>query len=182
MFDFHYHFAIEFLVGKEDGAKKGRVGAVGSQGGAPRHGRAVAVWLDEGDIAWLTEIAHRSTGGMHRETKGRHVPCETARRGHLRPLTGEVHSTYVEDVAAWFLDTNYNGKTFKISQAFFPGDPDAWKKLQLALKATIPEETFAPMRGTLSFPFEPGERNGIIVKVLDFRGNKVVRVTSFTGV
>jgi len=84
MFDFHYYFAIEFLVREEDGAKKGRVGAVGSQGGAPRHGRAVAPWLDEGDIASLTEIAHRSTGGMRRETKGRHVPCGTARRGHLR--------------------------------------------------------------------------------------------------
>jgi adenine-specific DNA-methyltransferase len=41
------------------------------------------------------------------------------------PLTGEVHSTRGEDVAAWFLDTDYDGMTFHICQAFFPGDSDA---------------------------------------------------------
>jgi len=97
------------------------------------------------------------------------------------PLTGDVHSTRGEDVAAWFLDTDYDGKTFKISQAFFPGDPDAWEKLQRALKATIPKEAFEQMRGTVSFPFEPGEHQRIAVKVIDFRGNEVVRVVSLGG-
>jgi len=94
------------------------------------------------------------------------------------PLTGEVHSTRGEDVAAWFLDTDYDGKTFKISQAFFPGDPDAWEKLQRALRAQIDPEAFERMRGTVSFPFEPGEHHRIAVKVIDFRGNEVVRVIS----
>jgi adenine-specific DNA-methyltransferase len=92
------------------------------------------------------------------------------------PLAGEVQSTRGEDVAAWFLDTDYDGKTFHICQAFFPGDPDAWEKLQRALKATIPEEAFERMRGTVSFPFQPGEHRRIAVKVIDFRGNEVVRV------
>ena len=94
------------------------------------------------------------------------------------PLTGEVQSTRGEDVAAWFLDTDYDGKTFHICQAFFPGDPDAWEKLQRALKATIPEEDFEQMRGTVSFPFQPGEHRRIAVKVIDFRGNEVVRVVN----
>jgi adenine-specific DNA-methyltransferase len=94
------------------------------------------------------------------------------------PLSGEVHSTRGEDVAAWFLDTDYDGKTFKISQAFFPGDPDAWEKLQRALKAQIAPEAFEQMRGTVSFPFQPGEHQRIAVKVIDFRGNEVVRVVS----
>jgi len=92
------------------------------------------------------------------------------------PVTGEVHSTRGEDVAAWFLDTDYDGKTFKISQAFFPGDLDAWEKLQGALKAQIDPEAFDRMRGTVSFPFKPGEHGRIAVKVIDFRGNEVVRV------
>jgi adenine-specific DNA-methyltransferase len=94
------------------------------------------------------------------------------------PLTGEVQSTRGEDVAAWFLDTDYDGKTFHICQAFFPGDPDAWEKLQRALRAQIPPEAFEQMRGTVSFPFEPGEHRRIAVKVIDFRGNEVVRVVS----
>lgn len=92
------------------------------------------------------------------------------------PLTGEVHSERGENVAAWFLDTDYDGKTFKIAQAFFPGDPDAWEKLQRALKAQIDPEAFERMRGTESFPFTPGEHKRIAVKVIDFRGNEVVRV------
>jgi adenine-specific DNA-methyltransferase len=94
------------------------------------------------------------------------------------PVTGEVHSTRGEDVAAWFLDTDYDGKTFHICQAFFPGDPDAWEKLQRALRAQIPAKVFGQMRGTLSFPFEAGQHNRIAVKVIDFRGNEVVRVMS----
>jgi adenine-specific DNA-methyltransferase len=97
------------------------------------------------------------------------------------PMTGEVHSTRGEDVAAWFLDTDYDGMTFHICQAFFPGDPDAWEKLQRALKATIPEEIFKQMRGTVSFPFETGEHQRIAVKVIDFRGNEVVRIISLRG-
>ncbi|QSR87650.1 site-specific DNA-methyltransferase [Candidatus Methylacidiphilum infernorum] len=94
------------------------------------------------------------------------------------PLTGEAHSTRGEDVAAWFLDTDYDGKTFHICQAFFPGDSDAWEKLQRALRAQIDPETFEKMRGTASFPFQLGEHKRIAVKVIDFRGNEVVRVVN----
>jgi adenine-specific DNA-methyltransferase len=94
------------------------------------------------------------------------------------PLKGEVHSTRGEDVAAWFLDTDYDGKTFHICQAFFPGDANAWEKLQRALKAQIDAEAFERMRGTVSFPFQPGQHRRIAVKVIDFRGNEVVRVVS----
>jgi adenine-specific DNA-methyltransferase len=91
------------------------------------------------------------------------------------PLTGEVHSTRGEDVAAWFLDTDYDGMTFHICQAFFPGDTDVWEKLKRALKAQIDPEAFESMRGTVSFPFQPGEHQRIAVKVLDYRGNEVIR-------
>jgi len=92
------------------------------------------------------------------------------------PVTGEAHSSRGEDVAAWFLDTDYDGKTFHISQAFFPGDSKAWEKLKRALKAQIDPEAFEQMRGTVSFPFESGGHKRIAVKVIDFRGNEVVRV------
>ncbi|OYD14342.1 hypothetical protein CH330_08870 [candidate division WOR-3 bacterium JGI_Cruoil_03_51_56] len=66
--------------------------------------------------------------------------------------------------------------TFHISQAFFPGDGKAWDRLQRALKAQIDPEAFAQMRGTKSFPFKPGKHKRIAVKVIDFRGNEVIRV------
>jgi len=94
------------------------------------------------------------------------------------PLTGEVYSTSGNDVAAWFLDTDYDGATFHICQAFFPGDADAWKKLRRALKAQIAPETFERMCGTCSFPFKPGDHKRVAVKVIDFRGNEVMVVRS----
>ncbi|MEW6716041.1 MAG: DUF559 domain-containing protein [Chloroflexota bacterium] len=92
------------------------------------------------------------------------------------PLTGETRHTRGSDVAAWFLDTDYDGMTFHICQAFFPGDGKAWQRLQRALKAQIDRQAFRQMRGTTSFSFKPGEHKRIAVKVIDFRGNEVVRV------
>jgi adenine-specific DNA-methyltransferase len=92
------------------------------------------------------------------------------------PLTGKADSTRGDDAAAWFLDTDYDGMTFHICQAFFPGDRDAWDKLQRALKAQIEPETFELMRGTRTFPFQAGKHKRIAVKVIDFRGNEVPRV------
>lgn len=92
------------------------------------------------------------------------------------PLTGETEHADGHDVAAWFLDTDYDGQTFHICQAFFPGDGRAWQRLQRALKARIDRDAFHQMRGTVSFPFEPGKHRRVAVKVIDFRGNEVVRV------
>lgn len=98
------------------------------------------------------------------------------------PLTGETDHAPGDRTAAWFLDTDYDGMTFHVSQAFFPGDEDAWDKIQRALRATIDEESFERMRGTHSFPFKPGAHKRIAVKVIDFRGNEVVRVMGLDGV
>jgi len=77
------------------------------------------------------------------------------------PLTGKADSSPGEDAAAWFLDTDYDGMTFHICQAFFPGDKDAWDKLQRALRAQIEPEAFEQMRGTKSFPFQPVSTSGL---------------------
>jgi len=41
-------------------------------------------------------------------------------------------------------------------------------------------KAFEKMGGTVSFPFEPGEHKRIAVKVINFRGNEVVRVVPCT--
>ena len=37
------------------------------------------------------------------------------------PATGEVSSDSTDEIAAWFLDQDYDRRSFLISQAFFPG-------------------------------------------------------------
>jgi adenine-specific DNA-methyltransferase len=48
--------------------------------------------------------------------------------------------------------------------------------LSRALRGVIDEEAFGRMRGTKSAPFHPGEHNRVAVKVIDFRGNEVIKV------
>jgi adenine-specific DNA-methyltransferase len=92
------------------------------------------------------------------------------------PNTGELRQSRGEDVAAWFLDQDYDGYTFCISQAFFPSDSGAWEKLERALKGTLDPEKFAALRGTASLPFQPGKHKRVAVKVIDMRGNEVISI------
>src|SRR5262249_14716263 len=47
------------------------------------------------------------------------------------PVTNTIRSTEDAKVAAWFIDSDYDGRTFCITQAFFP-DKSAWEKLSKA--------------------------------------------------
>ena len=81
-------------------------------------------------------------------------------------------------MAAWFLDGDYDGRTFCITQAFFP-DKSAWEKLSKALNGpggVIDAERFEALSGTTSLPFPPGKYICAAVKVIDPRGNEVMRV------
>ena len=80
-----------------------------------------------------------------------------------------------DKVAAWFIDSDYDGRTFCITQAFFPNKA-AWSKIARALKGVIDEERFENFSGTTSLPFPAGEHQRVAVKVIDPRGNEVMRV------
>jgi adenine-specific DNA-methyltransferase len=91
------------------------------------------------------------------------------------PVENTIRSTGADKVAAWFLDSDYDGQTFCITQAFFP-DSSAWEKLARALKTTVDPERFEAFSGTRSLPFAPGKHKRVAVKVIDPRGNEVMRV------
>jgi adenine-specific DNA-methyltransferase len=100
---------------------------------------------------------------------------------HLRgvdsfdPSTMETRSVKGADVPAWFLDTDYNGRVFRVCQAFFP-KTQAWDALKRSLKAEFEESLFDHLAGDTSAPFEPGEHRTIAVKVIDERGNELMVV------
>ena len=91
------------------------------------------------------------------------------------PVDNTVSSADADKVAAWFVDADYDGRTFCITQAFFP-DKSAWNKIARALKGVIDEDQFEKFSGTESFPFPVGEHACVAVKVIDPRGNEVMRV------
>jgi adenine-specific DNA-methyltransferase len=91
------------------------------------------------------------------------------------PVANHIVSSGAEKVAAWFIDTDYDGKVFCVCQAFFP-DKSAWEKLQRALKATIAEDEWTKLTGKVSLPFKKGKTGLVAVKVIDPRGNEVMRI------
>ena len=91
------------------------------------------------------------------------------------PVSNTIVSENADGVAAWFVDSDYDGRTFCISQAFFP-DSNAWDKLARALKGVVDASAFAAFSGTESLPFPHGEHGCAAVKVIDPRGNEVMSV------
>ena len=82
-----------------------------------------------------------------------------------------------DDVPAWFLDVDYNGLCFHVSQAFFPRTA-AWNDLRKALKGDYDDSVWDHLAGTTSAPFESGEHRQVAVKVIDDRGNELLVVKS----
>lgn len=91
------------------------------------------------------------------------------------PVAGTVFSEAGDKVAAWFVDTDYDGRTFCVCQAFFP-DKSAWEKLGRVLKGYLDPDKFALLSGTQSIPFAAGPHGQVAVKVIDYRGNEVMVV------
>jgi adenine-specific DNA-methyltransferase len=96
------------------------------------------------------------------------------------PVTMEVSHASGDDVPAWFLDTDYNGMCFHVSQAFFPRTSE-WDKLKKALKGEFEDSVWEHLAGTVSAPFLPGDQKQIGVKVIDIRGNELLVVKKLQG-
>ncbi len=94
------------------------------------------------------------------------------------PTTMAVDHRRGDDVPAWFLDTDYNGLCFHVSQAFFPRT-GAWNDIRKALKADYDDSVWEHLAGTRSASFEAGEHRQVAVKVIDDRGNELLVVKSF---
>ena len=72
------------------------------------------------------------------------------------PVNNTIVDTGAAKVAAWFVDGDYDGRTFCITQAFFP-DRSAWEKLSKALASVMDPERFELFSGTDFFAVRRGQ-------------------------
>ena len=72
-----------------------------------------------------------------------------------RSIEDKIKEVGADKVAAWFLDSDYDGRCFCVTQAFFPNQK-AWDKIAKALGSSADADAFAAYDGTFSVPFEPG--------------------------
>jgi adenine-specific DNA-methyltransferase len=80
-----------------------------------------------------------------------------------------------DTVPCWMLDTDYDKLCFYAAQVFFP-KTSAWDNLQRSLGSELDESVWSHLAGTVSEPFALGERRRVAVKVIDERGNELMRV------
>jgi adenine-specific DNA-methyltransferase len=115
-------------------------------------------------------IIHRDDGLIQVEIRGVDI---------FDPTTGEVRSSggpdLKNDVAAWFIDDDYNEESFFVRQAYFVGQ-DPYEALTRSLKAEIDETVWAEVNSTISRPFAKPTLGRICVKVINHFGDEVQKV------
>jgi adenine-specific DNA-methyltransferase len=97
------------------------------------------------------------------------------------PTTGQIRNSSTDDIASWFIDTNYNGESFFVRHANFTGAEEPYEKLKRALRAEIDEAAWSAIYSTTSRPFDPPETGKIAVKVINHYGDEVLKVFDAVG-
>ena len=121
------------------------------------------VVVGEPDIA-ITQV---EDGLLQVEVKGVDV---------FHPSTGKVESSDPDEIACWFIDTDYNGESFFVRHAYFLGANDPYRALKTTLRAEIDEDAWASLHSATSRPFERPESGRIAVKVINHLGDEVMKV------
>jgi adenine-specific DNA-methyltransferase len=92
------------------------------------------------------------------------------------PTTGQIRNSSTDDIACWFIDTDYNGESFFVRHAYFTGADEPYDKLKRALKAEIDESAWSSLYSTVSRPFPKPPSKKIAVKVINHYGDEVLKV------
>jgi len=92
------------------------------------------------------------------------------------PSTGEVRSDEPDNIACWFIDSDYNEESFFVRQAYFLGQNDPYKSLKTSLKAEIDHEAWQSLNSAVSVPFAKPSTGRIAVKVINHLGDEVMKV------
>jgi adenine-specific DNA-methyltransferase len=111
-----------------------------------------------------------------KKQKGGQIVAEIKGVDVYDPTTGQIRSASTDDIACWFIDTNYNGESFFVRHAYFTGAEEPYDKLKRALRAEIDEAAWSSLYSTVSRPFEKPESGKIAVKVINHYGDEVLKV------
>jgi adenine-specific DNA-methyltransferase len=96
----------------------------------------------------------------------------------FKPHLGRVEQSSPDELACWFIDTDYNEESFFVRHAYFLGANDPYKSLKITLKAEIDEDAWDTLHSDTSRPFDRPSSGRIAVKVINQLGDEVMKVYS----
>ena len=111
-----------------------------------------------------------------KKIKGGRITVEVKGVDVYDPTTGQLRSHSTDDIACWFIDTDYNEESFFVRHAYFTGADQPYDKLKRALKTEIDEEAWSSIYTTVSRPLDPPTTGKIAVKVINHYGDEVLKV------
>lgn len=89
---------------------------------------------------------------------------------------GQIESSSADEIAVWFVDTDYDYESFFVRHAYFPGANDPYKALKTTLKAEIDADAWESLKRTRSRPFPRPAGGKVAVKVVNHLGDEVMKV------
>jgi adenine-specific DNA-methyltransferase len=113
------------------------------------------------------EVTKTKDGKIEVEVKGLDI---------YDPTTGQIRNNSTDDIACWFIDTDYNGESFFVRHAYFTGADEPYDKLKRALRAEIDENAWSLLYSTKSRAFDLPETGKIAIKVINHYGDEVLKV------
>ena len=113
------------------------------------------------------EVRRNEDGQMVVEVKGIDV---------FDPRSSEVRSDDTDGIACWFVDTDYNGESFFVRQAYFLGAQDPYKALKTTLKAEIDADAWDTLNSAVSRPFDAPSSGRFAVKIINHLGDEAMKV------
>jgi adenine-specific DNA-methyltransferase len=94
----------------------------------------------------------------------------------FKPQLGKVEKSEPDELACWFIDTDYNEESFFVRHAYFLGANDPYSALKTTLRAEIDHEAWSSLKSDTSRPFEKPKNGRIAVKVINHLGDEVMKV------
>ena len=94
----------------------------------------------------------------------------------FKPNLGKVESSNTDEIACWFIDTDYNEESFFVRHAYFLGANDPYNSLKTTLKAEINKEAWESLKSDTSRSFPKPKSKKIAVKVINHLGDEVMKV------
>jgi adenine-specific DNA-methyltransferase len=94
----------------------------------------------------------------------------------FKPQTGEVVSNGPDEIACWFVDTDYNEESFFVRHAYFLGASDPYSALKTTLRAEIDADAWESLHSDTSRSFDKPKSGRIAVKVINHLGDEVMKV------
>lgn len=111
-----------------------------------------------------------------REAEGSKLVVELRGVDVYDPTTGIVRSSSIDDIACWFIDTDYDEESFFVRHAYFLGADEPYEKLKRALRADIDEAAWSTLYSPISRAFDRPSTGKIAVKAINHYGDEVLKV------